>query len=972
DSDKHRAFLVCTIYLTLSLKTSFVFDRPVHSSIAIFTQCGVALILLETLGPLFSRQPSKPEYDPIPLEDLHDGRGSPVTLPAPVDGHVRTRASKIILWISCIILVVLLCTRVEILRRVVENVECSKDTSGAVIPAILAFWEWISHMRHRRRVASDQVDDTIYTITLRFLTSSRLRYPVTVALLSYCCISASSQSSLPRSNFICPENSDIRSSIPRMQNLGIGVDACIALVVYHILDNVPGKLRGSGKGSAMVGLACIVSAMFWLVFGVFFERANPEHREWIRAAPPHYVSNLVKISLAMTLATLAGVRSIQHIGLVTVSVLGLFASTSTTIITYGWEQSHPFPPYSGGMVLLSLLCMILAMTAYFLPGATTDDTDRPSTRLAFKIHWTFLPSLFLIWFLRFWLTIARTSEVSYHPADLLIYKAPGHHMAWLQEAQASMYLPEAVENYRIRYKRDPPPKFNNWYGFAVSHMSYVIDDFDNIHNDLLPFWSLSPQEIRQRTWDAISDPNIGIGGIHIRNGKAEISEHVPGSHRWMLDGVVRMVEKFGEWLPDMDLAFNLNDEPRVAVPYDVAESMRKMGEGKTANKSTVLEFSSGRADGWQAVVPEGRPSAHFMERSFHPTFHEFGSIGCPPSSTARTQRLWDVRELCTECALPHSLGQFVANWTLSADICYQPDLADLHGFYTSPAAFKGTHDLMPVFSQSKAFGYNDLLYPSPWNYMDKIVYGPSPEVPDPLFEDKKNSLFWRGVPSEGVSPGTGTWRGMTRQRMVHIINKTPNPQALLLPYPIAKDNKHLRYEYVDIQELRNNISTDVGFVDFPRCANEDCPEEEQEFGKVDSTDFQAHWGHKYLMDSDGAGFSGRFIPFLQSRSLPFKTALFREWYEGRLTPWLHFIPQDLRLHGLWSTLAYFNGFKVKVNGKVVEAKAKQNEAQRIAEEGRKWANQVLRKEDMEIYMFRLLLEWGRLTDDRRDELGYTP
>jgi len=30
----------------------------------------------------------------------------------------------------------------------------------------------------------------------------------------------------------------------------------------------------------------------------------------------------------------------------------------------------------------------------------------------------------------------------------------------------------------------------------------------------------------------------------------------------------------------------------------------------------------------------------------------------------------------------------------------------------------------------------------------------------------------------------------------------------------------------------------------------------------------------------------------------------------------------------------------------------------------------LRKEDMEIFMFRLLLEWGRLTDDDRDEIGF--
>ena len=42
----------------------------------------------------------------------------------------------------------------------------------------------------------------------------------------------------------------------------------------------------------------------------------------------------------------------------------------------------------------------------------------------------------------------------------------------------------------------------------------------------------------------------------------------------------------------------------------------------------------------------------------------------------------------------------------------------------------------------------------------------------------------------------------------------------------------------------------------------------------------------------------------------------------------------------------------------------------IAERGRVWAGKVLRKEDMEVYLFRLLLEWGRLTDDGREGLGF--
>lgn len=50
--------------------------------------------------------------------------------------------------------------------------------------------------------------------------------------------------------------------------------------------------------------------------------------------------------------------------------------------------------------------------------------------------------------------------------------------------------------------------------------------------------------------------------------------------------------------------------------------------------------------------------------------------------------------------------------------------------------------------------------------------------------------------------------------------------------------------------------------------------------------------------------------------------------------------------------------------------AHQREAERIATEGREWAEQVLRKADMEVYMFRLLLEWGRVVDDRRTEMGF--
>jgi hypothetical protein len=47
----------------------------------------------------------------------------------------------------------------------------------------------------------------------------------------------------------------------------------------------------------------------------------------------------------------------------------------------------------------------------------------------------------------------------------------------------------------------------------------------------------------------------------------------------------------------------------------------------------------------------------------------------------------------------------------------------------------------------------------------------------------------------------------------------------------------------------------------------------------------------------------------------------------------------------------------------------QGESVRIAEGSRDWARRVLR-EDMEVWMFRLLLEYARVIDDGRDEIGF--
>ena len=102
----------------------------------------------------------------------------------------------------------------------------------------------------------------------------------------------------------------------------------------------------------------------------------------------------------------------------------------------------------------------------------------------------------------------------------------------------------------------------------------------------------------------------------------------------------------------------------------------------------------------------------------------------------------------------------------------------------------------------------------------------------------------------------------------------------------------------------------------------------------------------------------RYLGFLRSTSLPIKATIFREWHDSRLVPWKHFVPMDSRFGDYYGIMDYF------MEG------GHDAEAESIAMEGKRWAEAVLRREDMVLYVWRLLLEYARVTDDKRDRLAF--
>ncbi len=192
---------------------------------------------------------------------------------------------------------------------------------------------------------------------------------------------------------------------------------------------------------------------------------------------------------------------------------------------------------------------------------------------------------------------------------------------------------------------------------------------------------------------------------------------------------------------------------------------------------------------------------------------------------------------------------------------------------------------------------------------------------------------------------------------------TPENWAMpLAEYNLAAQQEHRLGEWT-------GEWADTGFVDL-MCVvpqpNGTCNYTSPYFDITPGMKMGEQFERKYLPDIDGNSFSGRYRGFLLSTSLPIKATIFREWHDSRLVAWKHFVPMDNRFMDFWGIMQYFLGYE----SKEIKIEGHDNQAKKIASAGQEWANKVLRREDMQVYVLRLMLEYARLCDERRDKMGW--
>ncbi|KAF2018248.1 glycosyltransferase family 90 protein, partial [Aaosphaeria arxii CBS 175.79] len=583
-----------------------------------------------------------------------------------------------------------------------------------------------------------------------------------------------------------------------------------------------------------------------------------------------------------------------------------------------------------------------------------------------------------------------------HPIDELIADAEKGFSALLKTEAVS--LKDAAAKYRRKRGRHPPPDFDAWYNFASSSGSVIVEDFwDQIYHDLGPFWGVNPSTLRQQAHGL--KPKISI-----RNGKVESDPQ--GAYtklqQWT-DMVLTLSSHKHVRLPDVDLPFNVNEEPALAVPWETIDTMLSFSR---RIKASIADVQTSFTD---LETPETTANETF---GFDPEWlgprrtHPASALGprpywtvvrpaCHPRSPSRLHSImsdiWDLHGRTSEA---HSavnitpggwplgtLRGYVKNWTIATDVCRHSHLQGLHGAFVAPEHMSVSEKMFPLFGASKFSMSNEILLPGALEWNRTEISSSVDHSVGVNWATRQDKLFWRG-PATGGQYSKSNWNRSHRHRFVGMLNgsnilmvdqspnvttsgqdisssrtfRLPSRDAYLLP---SRHDHHLaawvsswadasfRTETLDCEKLSGEES--------PRCPS-------SFFSVAQAASGRDIEQHKYtaVVDGNGGDDGGEFTRALENGLVTLRGSVYRQWYDARIKPWVHYVPMDNTFIDLLGIMEYFLPWSV----------GHDEQARKIAKTGQKWARKVLRREDMLIYVYRLILEFARVVDDSRERLGW--
>ncbi|KAJ7148964.1 glycosyl transferase family 90-domain-containing protein [Mycena crocata] len=526
--------------------------------------------------------------------------------------------------------------------------------------------------------------------------------------------------------------------------------------------------------------------------------------------------------------------------------------------------------------------------------------------------------------------LLEVNPTGVHPIFELTSRAEG---AWRDKlSRASTSLPQAVEEYRRRYKRDPPKGFDDWWNYVQQHAVQLPDEYDQIHTDLEPFWGIEPKDLLavRAELEAKVD-SYTLGKTATSDVRVVNTSLTPGSYDQLIKGsenIIDLLSDVEEFLPPFRAVFSPHDGPNRLSDYFVENAARQAAAEKRYIRRTDLPKI--KPMGWTSACGPGSPGRN----------NSINLDGDPPQQTNKKT--------------------FIHDHNLAMNPCLHPAHFWHHGHFLSYG--KGPtpeRDMVPEFSYCSSNIHHNIRLPTPYGWVEDIL----PRSDDPEWDDKPDErLLWRGS-STGIFHSRRTrWKTSHRITLLRVANDLKGTMPILSP---AKSRREPVGAPVELRKSRLNPGImDVAFAGDPiMCDPETCRHLQKIFPWRRRQSVQEAGDYKYVIDIDGNGWSGRFKRLITSNSLIFKATIYPEWYIDRIAPWVHYVPVQLDLSDLHDALVFFRGDASGVG-------AHEDLARKIAVAGRVWSKTFWRRQDMVAYFFRLILEYARLMSQDREAMSY--
>ncbi|CAE6516718.1 unnamed protein product [Rhizoctonia solani] len=502
----------------------------------------------------------------------------------------------------------------------------------------------------------------------------------------------------------------------------------------------------------------------------------------------------------------------------------------------------------------------------------------------------------------------------------------------------STTLATAAKEYQRRYRRQPPKGFEKWYQFARSVNFKLIDEFDQIDRDITPFLAL-PHHIMQHRLDHASKDDHSYH-FTIKDGNSSIGG--PLAHWDIAAEFGKLIKPFVKNLPDMQFYVSGHDGGPTILPEDMRLAVNKvLKEGKRLTEEEVMHL-----DDLERNPRRGVANACLEDPV---TFY--------PSALPE-------RNLHTHT--------FISDHRASMSFCTNPTIlnnpAKRHGYF----AYDVPHQRFasPLFVQSQPEAGGALLHPALQSYMSAEKYYNRFGSIAP-WQNRSEKVFWRGRTTGEWFSQAHDWRFSHRIR-IHTLttpdgNRTdPNvtPEVEVLVEDGLDEGVQLRTYSRDVL---NEKYMDVSLIGPPaQCDDSEvdhtCQTMAESLSWGKETGWDAGLSNKFLLDIDGNGWSSRFQRLLTSGAVVLKMTIFPEWNSDWLIPYYHYVPIQTDYSDLYDTLAFFAGTPDGLPGH-------DDLAKKIGSQAHKFTTEQWRPEDMQVYIYRLLLEYARMMSENTDAMS---